>query len=221
MNYIIIFSSAALLFSFINYIVYLMHNKKASISFKHSFIFDYYSPKKTPIVYYILFLFTLMAMICSLLFGLIVYRTILAYISSAILSFAVLSLFFMLFFKDRSQKANISIHYIFFILVAAGNLIAAIAGLYEHQVIDAPEFPMWLWIVLLVISVIAFLSLLNPMIWKPKFVEKTEDNGLTFYVRKKVIWISVYLWFNISILLIDILLFMISAFFMGTPNATL
>ncbi|HBD06213.1 MAG TPA: hypothetical protein DCY93_02240, partial [Firmicutes bacterium] len=136
-------------------------------------------------------------------------------IGAIILSLGSLLLIPMYFLNEKNIKTSIIFSYIFFFLEALGSLITAIGGVYEAQVIGSPDFPLYLSICYFVISGITVASLINPKLWTPTLFDKWEKEGTTLFLRTKFNWVSIYQWSYILILLLQVVLILISSFFMN------
>ncbi len=221
MNSVAILSIGTILIAVLTLFILLFVKKKEKFSFKNTFVFDYFSKGKTPISFILIYILFVTSIAATQFYGLWVYHTILNTIGAIILSLGTLLLIPMYFLNEKNMKISIIFSYIFFFLTALGSLITAIGGVYEAQVIESPDFPLFLSICYFVISGITVASLINPKLWNPTFFDKWEKEGTTLYLRTKMNWVSIYQWSYILILLLQVILILISSFFMDVKEPVL
>ncbi len=221
MNEITVFGIASIFLIIINIIMIVLKMRKIGFNFKNSFICDFYEFKRASIAELLVYIVSLGAIIATYISGLIVYHNILCYLACGLFSLAFLLNIFIVLFRAKQTNTVMVMHYIFFFLFTISTLCVGVSGFFEKRYINAPAFPMWLWICFIVIGSVLLLGFANPLLWKPKFVEKAEDNGLTIKIRKKVIWISIYYWIYMLCMAVEIVLLIVSSFFMEEPEPLL
>ena len=186
-------------------------NKDADLSIKNSYPYEYYmnmNEKKRTIIYTIICVNMLVSSLASFL---ALYGLKSAFSLLVAIMFVLAIITFSLGFITPLSKTKTHIILIIssFLLYMSVNIMLAFIKVIEGTIYYGTDFTLTISIILGVCGFISLLSFFNPKLKNWAKLEKSEDNGTTFYIKPKVNYLALYEWiyyilFELSILLISI-----------------
>lgn len=164
--------------------------------FRNSFPYNFYISQsmRLRIVSYALLALSSLSTIVGESFFLISFSGSYMYLLAVMLPLSLLCLSVSNFLSLTFYKAHITLAFLGFVLFAVCSILFGISYLVPSSMLYTEQVVQPIFVIVLVIGIVMLLSLLNPKLLYWFRMDKTEEDGKTYYVKPKINFFAMYEW---------------------------
>lgn len=206
---------------FLAYVIFLVYSNSLlqgqKNEFKNSFPYNFYQTiggKSRLVLYSLLGISCLLTMVGESFF-LISFCGGYMYILACIFPISLLFLCVSNILSLNFYKAHISLAFLSFFLLSLGGLLLFLTLFIPNMMLYTVNVIKPIFIIIGVLSLLLAASLVNPKLLSWFKMDKTEENGKTYYIKPKVNYCALYEWIFLMMHFIYAFLFLLNILLIG------